>query len=117
MSKKKKSVENDWKTGWRCGDCDAWNDNSVKNCAAPQHEHAVEALRVKAKMRQLIIDDIENITRDYMTADAFVDDLAKMMKEFLVRMYGEEPSHPRDLTSAAATFMDAYFIISEHRDL
>lgn len=114
---KKKSKEFDWEAGWRCDDCNGWNETNKGSCIAPQHEYAVRAIDAERRARQLVIDSIQDLTKDYVTASKFVDDLAGMMKEFLVRTYGKEPSHPRDLTAAAASFMDAYFIISEHRDL
>ena len=114
----KKTVEDDWATGWRCGDCSGWNTNKAKNCTAPQHSFAERAIKAEAHVQRLLKEEIERwYEQDYMTAEEFVDALAPMMKEYLVKAYGKEKSHPHDLATAAASFMDVYWIISDHRRL
>lgn len=114
----KKTVEDDWSTGWRCGDCSAWNTNKAKSCTAPQHEFAERAIRAEALL-QIKLNEIteDRYTKHYVTAEEFVDELAPMMKEYLVKTYSDDKCHPHDLATAAASFMEAYWIISDHRIL
>jgi predicted site-specific integrase-resolvase len=69
-------------------------------------------LRIAAEAR-----NEEVIDKYYLTAEEFVENLMPPMKEYIIKMYGKEECHPHDLATAAASFMDAYWIISEHRPL
>jgi hypothetical protein len=112
MGKKKK--EDDLERDWRCGDCGAWNKYETRFCKAPQHDFAERALRAEFALKQL---SDERIDKDYLTPNEFVEDLVPMLKDYLVKTYGDEKSHPHDLATAAASFMDAYWIISDHRGI
>ena len=113
MGKKKKTEET-----WECGDCYAELPASTKWCNAPQHEWAEKATRLQALLRivsaQKADEDYEN---GYLTAEEFVEKLSPQMNDYLVKTYGQEKCHPHDLATAAASFMEAYWIISDHRGI
>ena len=113
MKKKKKAEET-----WQCGDCNAVLPVSTEWCDAPQHEWAEQVIKLRWMLKNITEPkNQESYDKDYMTSDEFVDQLAPMMKEYLVKMYGGGRAHPHDLATAAASFMEAYWIISDHRPL
>jgi hypothetical protein len=103
---------------WECGDCEAELPISTKWCNAPQHQWAEKAIRLQALLRivseQKAEDDYQT---GYLTAEEFVEKLSPQMRDYLVKMYGQEKCHPHDLATAAATFMDAYWVISDYRGI
>lgn len=109
MAKKKKTEET-----WECGDCNAELPISTEWCDAPQHEWAEEVIRLRYALRKL---SDEHPEKHYITPEEYVDQLAVMLKEYLKRNYGEDKCHPSDLTSWAFTFMESYWIISDHSRL
>ena len=113
MGKKKKTEET-----WDCGDCNAQLPISKEWCDAPQHEWAEQVIKLKWLVKKLSEDrNDEEREKEYLTAEEFVEKLSPQMRDYLVKMYGSEKSHPHDLATAAATFMDAYWIISDYRGI
>jgi hypothetical protein len=113
MGKRKKIEET-----WECGDCNAELPVSTKWCDAPQHYLAEKVARLQALLRIAAeARNEEDVDKYYLTAEEFVENLMPPMKEYMIKMYGKEKCHPHDLATAAASFMDAYWIISEHRAL
>lgn len=113
MGKKKKTEET-----WNCGDCNAELPISTEWCDAPQHEWAEQVIRLKYVVSTLRAERTdEERERVYMTPDEFVSLFSPMLKEYLVKTYGDEKSHPHDLATAAASFMEAYWIISDYRGI
>ena len=111
---KRKKIENTWE----CGDCNAELPISIEWCNAPQHEWAEQVIKLKWLVKKLSEDkNDEERDKNYLTAEEFVENLMPPMKEYMIKMYGKEQCHPHDLATAAASFMDAYWIISEHRPL
>jgi len=114
MMKKKKKIEETW----NCGDCNAVLPISTEWCDAPQHEWAEQVVKLKWLVKKLSEErNDEERDKNYLTAEEFVENLMPPMKEYMIKMYGNEQCHPHDLATAAASFMDAYWIISEHRPL
>ena len=113
MARKNKTEET-----WNCGDCNAELPESKKYCDAPEHEWAEQVLRLKWMVSRLSAErEDEEREKDYMTPEEFVSQFSPMLKEYLVRTYGDEKSHPHDLATAAASFMEAYWIISDYRGI
>lgn len=106
--KKPETTENDWSTGWRCDDCQAWNSSKIKNCMAPQHEWALRANELQTKLYWAE----RPLKHNYMTPQDFTVLVARMHKEFLEKQYDADKAVPQlDLITASMSFFETMWIL------
>ena len=104
----KKTKEDDWSTGWRCGDCGGWNTKKAKSCVAPYHDIAERAIRAEFLLARLSNTKQENYE---MTPKEFSAQLCDMLAEYLDKQYADGKVNQYDLITASMSFFEAAWIM------